>query len=72
MKLKNSTSRNLQYLGLALSLSCGLAGPIVVGFSQDKPPQISEHTCSDSPAGIGRVIFIGPYAAARYPLRYSQ
>jgi D-alanyl-D-alanine dipeptidase len=40
VKLKNSTSPNLQYLGLALFLSCGLSGAIMV--SQDKPPQIGD------------------------------
>jgi D-alanyl-D-alanine dipeptidase len=41
VNLKNSTSRNLRLLGLALSLSHVLTVPVVFAVSQDQPPQVS-------------------------------
>ena len=41
MNLKDSTSRSLRLLGLALSLSHVLTVPVVFAVSQDQPPQVS-------------------------------
>jgi zinc D-Ala-D-Ala dipeptidase len=41
VKLSNSVRRNLQCFGLALCLSYGFVAPVVVGGSQDQPPQVN-------------------------------
>ena len=69
MNLKDSTSRSLRLLGLALSLSYVLTVPAVLAVSQDQPPQLSSPHGPTRQPDLVEMISLDP--TLRLDVRYA-
>jgi len=67
--LKDSTLRHLRCLGLVLSLSYVLPVPVVVGLSQDQPPQVSNANGPTRQPDLVELIMLEP--TLRLDIRYA-
>jgi zinc D-Ala-D-Ala dipeptidase len=69
VNLKDSTSRSLRLLGLALSLSHVLTVPVVFAVSQDQPPQVSNAHGPTRQPDLVELISLDP--TLRLDVRYA-
>jgi zinc D-Ala-D-Ala dipeptidase len=69
VKFKSWVSRNLQCFALAVCLSYGFAVPIVVGSSQDQPPQVSNPNAPTREPDLVELISLD--STLRLDIRYA-